>query len=131
MRASVIAIAAAILSLAACGQPKPEAPGSAEVTEPAPAPEARFAPMSAERTALCATALEAFKGLGTTKPPGAMTVADYAERAPLLGLRGMEIELVDREAFKTARDAADAAWKDKTPADIEAATVACLNEIKG
>ena len=132
MRARAIAIATiAALGLAACGQPKTEAPTKTEVTEPMPMPEARFAPMSVERTALCSAALEAFKGLGTTKPPGAMTIADYTERAPLLGLRGMELELADRDAFKAARDTADAAWKDKTPADIEAATVACLEEIKG
>jgi hypothetical protein len=132
MRARVIGFAAiAALGLAACGQPKTEAPAKAEVTEPAPMPEARFAPMSVERTALCAAALEAFKGLGTTKPPGAMSVGEYGERAPLLGLRGMELELADRDGFQTARATADEAWKDKTPADIEAATVACLNEIKG
>ena len=132
MRALVIAFATvAAFGLAACGQPKTDAPDATEVTEPVPMPEARFAPMGLERAALCTSALEAFKGLGTTKPPGAMTIADYGERAPLLGLRGMELELADRDAFKTARASADEAWKDRTPADIEAATVACLEEIKG
>lgn len=130
MRALIIGFASlAVLGLTACGQreAKTEAPAAAE--EPA-APEARFEPMSAERTALCAAALEAWKGLGTTRPPSAMTVEAFGERAPLLGLRGMELELTDRESFQTARATADVAWKDKTPADIEAATVACLSEIK-
>jgi hypothetical protein len=126
MRGWIIAVAAAGM-LAACGQQqKAEAPAdTAAVETPAPA----FAPMSAERTALCSAALDAWKGMGAAKPPGDMTVAEFGESAPLLGLRGMELELADAEGFKAAKASADTAWKDKTPADIEAATVACLDEI--
>ncbi|GEM_PF-3660115 len=127
MRGWIIAIAAAGM-LAACGQAeKAEAPAETAVVEtPAPA----FTPMSAERTALCSAALEAWKGMGAAKPPGDMSVGEFGARAPLLGLRSMELELADGEGFKAAKASAETAWKDKTPADIEAATVACLNEIK-
>ena len=130
MRAMIFAVAAG-LALAACGQqqkseePTLTAPDAA-VEAPAPA----FAPMSAERTALCSAALEAWKGLGASKPPGGMTVESFGERAPLLGLRGRELELADGEGFKAAKAAAETAWKDKTPADIEAGVAACLAEIK-
>lgn len=130
MRALLITLAAAAL-LSACGQQKGEEP---ELTAPSAAvetPEPKFTAMSAERTALCAAALDAWKGLGADKPPGTMTVVDFGERAPLLGLRGMELEIADAEGFKAAKATAETAWKDKTPADIEAATVACLGEIKG
>lgn len=128
MRGWIIAIAAAGM-LAACGQQpeKAEAPAEpAAVETPAPA----YAPMTAERTAVCNAALDAWKGMGNAKPPGAMSVEDYGARAPLLGLRSMELSVADADAFKAAKASADAAWKDKTPADIEAATVACLGEIK-
>ncbi len=130
MRMMVLAVAAA-LALAACGQqqkgeePKLSAPDAA-----VEAPKPSFAPMSAERTALCAAALEAWKELGVSKPPSGMTVETFGERAPLLGLRGMELELSDGEAFKAAKAQAETAWKDKTPADIEAGVGACLAEIK-
>lgn len=128
MRGWIIAIAAAGM-LAACGQqekaPAPEAePAAVEV------PAAAFAPMSPERTAVCNAALDAWKGMGNAKPPGTMSVEDYGARAPLLGLRSMELSVSDAESFKAAKASAETAWKDKTPADIEAATVACLGEIK-
>ena len=128
MRTMIVGFAA-LAVLAACGQ-REAAKAPAETPPPAAIPQAAFTPMSAERTALCSAALEAWKGLGTTNPPGGMSVADFGERAPLLGLRGMELERADAAGFKAQRATADAAWKDKTPADIEAATVACLSEIK-
>lgn len=126
MRGWIVAVAAAGM-LAACGQEqKVEAPAEPAAVE---APEPAFAPMPAERTALCSAALEAWKGLGASKPPGDLTVAEFGESAPLLGLRSMELEIADAEGFKAAKAKAETAWKDKTPADIEAATVACLDEI--
>ena len=130
MRAMIFAGLAA-LALAGCGQPqKGEEPKLSAPDAAVEAPAPAFAPMSAERTALCAAALEAWKGLGASKPPGGMTVESFGERAPLLGLRGMELELAEGEHFKTAKATAETAWKDKTPADIEAAVTACLAEIK-
>lgn len=127
MRGWIIAIAAAGL-LAACGQQeKTEAPAEPAAVE---TPAAAYAPMTPERTAVCNAALDAWKGMGNAKPPGAMSVEDYAARAPLLGLRDMELSVSDAEGFKAAKATAETAWKDKTPADIEAATVACLGEIK-
>jgi hypothetical protein len=123
----MIAVAVAGL-LAACGQQqKAEAPEAAPAAVETPAPA--YAPMPAERTALCSAALEAWKGLGASKPPGDLTISEFGESAPLLGLRSMELEIADAAGFKAAKAAAETAWKDKTPADIEAATVACLDEI--
>lgn len=129
MRAVIFA--AAVLALAACGQqPTSEEPKLSAPDAAVEAPPPAFAPMSVERTALCSAALEAWKGLGKSEPPAGMTAENFGERAPLLGLRGMELELADGEGFKAAKATAESAWKDKTPADIEAAVTACLSEIK-
>lgn len=131
MRAIVVVAIAAGLFVSGCGQPKKaEEPALSAPSAPVDMPQAVYAPMSQERTALCASALEAWKGLGLAKPPGATTAEAYGERAPLIGLRAMELELADKEGFAAQRATAEAAWKDKTPADIEAATAACLTEIK-
>ena len=70
-----------------------------------------------ERTAVCNAALDAWKGMGNAKPPGTMSVEDYGARAPLLGLRSMELSVSDAESFKAAKASAETAWKDKSGAD--------------
>ncbi|MDX2235553.1 MAG: hypothetical protein NW200_13735 [Hyphomonadaceae bacterium] len=126
-------IAAAIgAALSGCGPaPAPvDAPASSEmpaVVEPAPP---RPAPLSLERTAACAAALDVFKGFGKATPPAGVTNEQFGDAA-LITLRAVEIESTDAGSYKAAFETARAAWSDQTPADIEGAVAACLREIRG
>jgi hypothetical protein len=121
----------ATAALAACGQPAPQAPAEPETpaaaVEPAPL---RPAPLSLERTATCASALDTFKGFGKGAPPAGMTIAEFGDAA-LITLRAVEVQTADAAAYKAAFDSAKASWADQTPADIESAVVACVHEIRG
>lgn len=121
-----------VLMLAACG---PKAPPE-QPAEPAPAasvaaPPPEPAPLSMERTALCTAAVDAFKALGLAHGPEGASAEAVKRGETLLNMRGMELELADAASFKKLHEGAEAAWKDKTPAEIEAAASACLKEIGG
>lgn len=129
MRATMM-VAAAAMWLAACGQnteaPAPEAaPAVAEEAAPP-----RPAPLSLERTAACAAALDTFKGFGKGAPPAGMSIEDFGAAA-LITLRAVEVQTTDAAAYQSAYAGAKTLWADQTPGDIEAALGACISEVKG
>ena len=129
MRAAIM-MAAAAMWLSACG-PEPEAP--APEAAPAVAEEAapaRPAPLTLERTAACAAALDTFKGFGKGAPPAGMSIEDFGAAA-LITLRAVEVQTTDAPAYQAAYASAKTLWADQTPGDIEAALSACIAEVKG
>lgn len=122
-------IVAAAVFAAACGQqPAKEAPETA--AEEAAPEVVRPEPLSLERTAVCASALDTFKSFGKGAPPAGVSIESFGDAA-LITLRAMEVSLTDEAGYKTAYDKAKTAWADQTPAEIEAAVVGCLNDVRG
>lgn len=130
MRRILITLATAAL-MAACSQPAPqETPAdTAPAAVEAPAPP-RPAPLTLARTATCAAALDAFKGFGKGIPPAGMSIEQFGDAA-LITLRVVEVSIADEAGYTAAYDKAKAAWADQTPADIETALAACIDEVNG
>jgi hypothetical protein len=125
-------VASAVFLLAACGQQEPakdEAPPAEPAVAEAPAAP-RPAPLSLERTATCAAALDTFKGFGKGAPPAGMSIEQFGDAA-LITLRAIEVETADATTYRAALESAKSSWKDQTPADVETAVRACIAEIKG
>lgn len=94
-------------------------------------PEAKPAPMTPERLAVCTAALDAWTSAGAGRAPAGVSADDARQATTLLSMRKMEVALTDGAATDAAIAQALAAWKDTTPADIEAGAAICMKEIKG
>jgi hypothetical protein len=102
-----------------------------ETEAPAALPAPKPAPMTPERLAVCAAALEAWSEAGRGGPPGGVSAEDAKTGATLLGMRRMELSLNDSAGTDKAIAAALAGWQRQTPGDIEAGAAVCLTEIRG
>lgn len=129
MRSVLIAVAAAF-ALAACGKaPAPAGKAASEAAAPVQAPQSPQAAMSEERIAYCVSALESWDELGNGRPPGKLDPEQARQRRELLSERRMEREIAANSTMSATLDRAVEAWKNKTPSDIEAAAVRCLDEL--
>jgi hypothetical protein len=131
MRSFVVLAFAAALSVAGCDaiRPKEEAKKAPE-TEVA-APPAKPAPMTPERLAVCAAALEAWAEAGAGKAPAGVSPEDARQAATLIGMRKMELALSDGAIADAAAAKALSTWQRMTPGEIEAGAAICMNEIRG
>jgi hypothetical protein len=130
MRALVMAALALATLAGGCDRIREkveEKKAETEIALPAPKP----APMTPERLAVCAAALEAWTSAGAGRAPAGVSADDAREAATLLGMRKMEVALTDAAATDAAIAQALTAWKDKTPADIEAGAAVCMKETRG
>jgi hypothetical protein len=130
----LLAAAAVSVALAACSRPATEEPAATDAVAPVTAPDAIDAPspqiMTKEALALCFSAIEAWDDLGVDQTTGTLSAEDAERLRNRLKLKRMEMELADGAAFTATLDQAGAMWKDKTPADIEAAARSCLQDIE-